>query len=252
MIDRSMTDAASGGALMDKTPATARGPNPSRIVNEIGTATNQRMENQLAELTILVRQLTVGQQQPAMAAKIYGICTSVEHSTDMCPMLQETEWDQLKNVGVIVAWKIAISARTESRALCSSTIRVHTEYILETSRLSTADSAISSTTFPTTTIANVTTTIQDLKKKIGQLTNTVSHFLSAGSSNFPSQTIPNPRVNTSVVTLKSGKELPQPTLLVVFDSEPNADSQSRPEKTAQCHSQLGSSQQEGQSHMKNY
>ncbi|RDX68170.1 hypothetical protein CR513_52862, partial [Mucuna pruriens] len=82
---------------------------------------------------------------------------------------------------------------------------------------------------------NVTTTIQDLKMQIGQLANTVSQLESVGSSNLPSQTIPNQRGNASVVTLKSGKELPQPTLQqlprsVEADSEPNADSQSRPEK----------------------
>ncbi|RDX93498.1 hypothetical protein CR513_24226, partial [Mucuna pruriens] len=53
-------------------------------------------------------------------------------------------------------------------------------------------------------------------------------------SNLPSQTIPNPRGNASVVTLRSGKELPQPTLQQLprsaeADSEPNADSQSQPE-----------------------
>ncbi|RDX87281.1 hypothetical protein CR513_31275, partial [Mucuna pruriens] len=50
---------------------------------------------------------------------------------------------------------------------------------------------------------NVTTTIEDLKMKIGQLANTVSHLQSAGSSNLPSQTIPNLRRNASVVTLRS-------------------------------------------------
>ncbi|RDX62991.1 hypothetical protein CR513_58625, partial [Mucuna pruriens] len=75
MMDKSMIDAASGGALMDKMPAVVRhlisnmegntqqvgirGPSQSRMVNEIGAASNQRLENQLTELTSLVRQLTV-------------------------------------------------------------------------------------------------------------------------------------------------------------------------------------------------
>ncbi|RDX82861.1 hypothetical protein CR513_36295, partial [Mucuna pruriens] len=80
---------------------------------------------------------------------------------------------------------------------------------------------------------NMTATIQDLKTQIGQLANTVSQLQSAGSSNLPSQTIPNLRGNASVVTLRSGKELPQPTLQQLprsaeVDSEPNADLQSRP------------------------
>ncbi|RDX88923.1 hypothetical protein CR513_29414, partial [Mucuna pruriens] len=79
-----------------------RGPNQPRMVNEIGAASNQRLENQLTELTSLVRQLAVGQHQPAMAAKVCGICTSVEHPTDMCPTLQETESEyQPENVGAI-------------------------------------------------------------------------------------------------------------------------------------------------------
>ncbi|RDX62870.1 hypothetical protein CR513_58758, partial [Mucuna pruriens] len=71
------------------------------MVNEIGAASNQRLENQLTKLTSLVRQLAVGQHQPALAAKVCGICTSVEHPTDMCPTLQETELDQPKNVEAI-------------------------------------------------------------------------------------------------------------------------------------------------------
>ncbi|RDX94690.1 hypothetical protein CR513_22893, partial [Mucuna pruriens] len=71
MMDKSMIDAASEGALMDKTPTTTRhlisnmasntqhntqqfgirGPSQSRMVNEIGAASNQRLENQLIELT---------------------------------------------------------------------------------------------------------------------------------------------------------------------------------------------------------
>ncbi|RDY11479.1 hypothetical protein CR513_03849, partial [Mucuna pruriens] len=84
----------------------------------------------------------------------------------------------------------------------------------------------------------MTATIQDLKTQIGQLANTVSQLQSAGSSNLPSQTIPNPRGNASVVTLRSGKELPQPTLQQMprsleADSEHNADLQSRPEKAVE-------------------
>ncbi|RDY06996.1 hypothetical protein CR513_08940, partial [Mucuna pruriens] len=83
---------------------------------------------------------------------------------------------------------------------------------------------------------NMTATVQDLKTQIGQLANTVSQLQSAGSSNLPSQSIPNPRGNASVVTLRSGKELPQPTLQQLSrsaesDSEPNVNLQSRPETT---------------------
>ncbi|RDX88573.1 hypothetical protein CR513_29812, partial [Mucuna pruriens] len=108
MMEKSMIDAASGGTLIDETPTVARHlisnmarPSQSRMVNEIGAASNQRLENQLTELTSLVRQLVVGQHQPVMAATVCGICTSVEHPTDMCPTLQKTESDQPECVGAI-------------------------------------------------------------------------------------------------------------------------------------------------------
>ncbi|RDY05616.1 hypothetical protein CR513_10535, partial [Mucuna pruriens] len=54
MMDKSMIGATSGGALMDKMPAAAR-----HLISNMATS-NQRLENQLTELTSLVRQLVVG------------------------------------------------------------------------------------------------------------------------------------------------------------------------------------------------
>ncbi|RDX68935.1 hypothetical protein CR513_52019, partial [Mucuna pruriens] len=170
MMDKSMINVASGGALMDKTPATARhlisnmasntqqfrikGPSQSRMVNEIGAASNLRLENQLSELTSLVRQLAVGQHQPNMVAKVCGICTSVEHPTDLCPTLQEIESDQLEIVGTIGGYQYR---KAESRATFSSTIRILTECASRTNRLSSINPTISSTNVPTTaTIENAT------------------------------------------------------------------------------------------------
>ncbi|RDX64532.1 hypothetical protein CR513_56902, partial [Mucuna pruriens] len=84
--------------------------------------------------------------------------------------------------------------------------------------------------------SNITATIQDLKTQIGQLANTMSQLQMAGSSNLPSQTIPNPRGNASAVTLRSGKELPQPVAQQLprsaeADSKLFADSQSQQDKT---------------------
>ncbi|RDX92375.1 hypothetical protein CR513_25503, partial [Mucuna pruriens] len=71
------------------------------MVNEINVVDNLRLENQLIELTSLVRQLVVGQHQPSIAARVCGICTSMEHYTDMCPTLQETELGHPESVGAI-------------------------------------------------------------------------------------------------------------------------------------------------------
>ncbi|RDX90055.1 hypothetical protein CR513_28126, partial [Mucuna pruriens] len=99
IMDRSMIDAASGGALMDKRPAATRhmisnmanntqqfgirGAGQLRMVNKIGAIDNLRLENQLTELTSLVRQLAIGQHQPSIVARVCGICTSIEHPTDI-------------------------------------------------------------------------------------------------------------------------------------------------------------------------
>ncbi|RDX85178.1 hypothetical protein CR513_33674, partial [Mucuna pruriens] len=80
MRDRNMIDASSEGALMDKTPVTARhlisnmasntqrlgtrgGAITSRVVSEVGVFDSLRLENQLTDLTSLVRQLAVGKRQ---------------------------------------------------------------------------------------------------------------------------------------------------------------------------------------------
>ncbi|RDY06299.1 hypothetical protein CR513_09735, partial [Mucuna pruriens] len=117
MMDRSMIDAASAGALMGKTLIAARhlisnmasntqqfgtrGTIAPRMVNEVDTIDNPRLENQLTELTSLVKQLAIGQHQPIVVVKACGICTLVEHPTNMCPTLQEIESDHPERVGSI-------------------------------------------------------------------------------------------------------------------------------------------------------
>ncbi|XP_071917076.1 uncharacterized protein [Coffea arabica] len=103
--DRSIIDAASGGALVNKTPQEAReliegmAENsqqfstredvPIRRVNEIETPSVQQ---QLNELTAFVRQQAV---RNASQARVCGICTGIGHSADMCPMIQEETAEQV-------------------------------------------------------------------------------------------------------------------------------------------------------------
>ncbi|XP_027344953.1 uncharacterized protein LOC113857365 [Abrus precatorius] len=107
-MERSMIDAASGGALMDKTLAAARylisnmAKNSqqfssrnltTRVVHEasissVAAVDNQRLENKLTELTSLVRQLAMGQAIPQIQ-QTCGIRAG-DHYTDSCPQLQET------------------------------------------------------------------------------------------------------------------------------------------------------------------
>ncbi|RDX79273.1 hypothetical protein CR513_40319, partial [Mucuna pruriens] len=259
-MDRSMIDAASGGALMDKTPVAARhlisnmasntqqfgirGPSQPRMVNEIGAASNLRLENQLTKLTSLVRQLAIGQYEPTIAAKVCGICTSREHPIGLCPTLQETESDQPKNVKAIGGYQYG-KQPYQSRPL-------------DNQQLSTTDSTISSTTIPIAAATKITISRQfsifgganeatcSQQFGISAICKLQQHVVlakyeryhprpqdadrtSARSNNLPSQPILNPRGNASAVTLRSGKELSQPApqlpRLIEADSGPDANSQ---------------------------
>ncbi|XP_027071749.2 uncharacterized protein [Coffea arabica] len=66
---------------------------PIRKVNEIETFS---MQQQLTALTSFVRQLAVGN---ASQARVCGICTGMDHSADMCPMLQEETAEQVNMTG---------------------------------------------------------------------------------------------------------------------------------------------------------
>ncbi|XP_040990513.1 uncharacterized protein LOC121237721 [Juglans microcarpa x Juglans regia] len=104
-----MTDSTSEGALVDKTPEAARNlianmaansqqfgtrlDLPSKHVNEVNISP---LEQQIASLTSLVRQMVVGNMQ---TVKTCGICSVVGHPTDMCSTLQEEPIEQVNVAG---------------------------------------------------------------------------------------------------------------------------------------------------------
>jgi hypothetical protein len=97
--ERSMIDAASGGALANKTPEEARilianmadnsqqfntrPEHSSKYVNQVNLSS---LEQQISTLTSLVQQIVAGNVQTVKAC---GICSVVGHPTDSCPTLQE-------------------------------------------------------------------------------------------------------------------------------------------------------------------
>ncbi|RDY13312.1 hypothetical protein CR513_01779, partial [Mucuna pruriens] len=220
MMDRSMIDAAIGGALMDKTSVATR-----HLISNMASNTQQfgiRRANQsrmLTELTSLVRQLVVGQHQPSVVARVCGICTSVEHPTDMCPTLQETESDYLESVGAIGGYQYG-KQLYQSR---SSDIQQFGKQPFRPGPSQRPYAAKSSTTTP----QYQTPPFQQQQQRMLAQGNSPS--LEDLMNNLPSQTIPNPRGNASVVTLRSGKALPQPAPQQLprstdVDSELDADS----------------------------
>nr|GEW92640.1 DNA-directed DNA polymerase [Tanacetum cinerariifolium] len=107
-MDQNMIDAASGGALVHKTPTTARtmisnmaansqqfGTRqecPTKSVSEVNTSYDQRLDN----LTSLVEKLVTGNTQQV---KAYGIYSVVSHPTDTCPTLQDGSPEKINTVG---------------------------------------------------------------------------------------------------------------------------------------------------------
>nr|XP_027083718.1 uncharacterized protein LOC113706020 [Coffea arabica] len=97
--DRSIIDAASGGALVNKTPREAWkliegmaensqqfGTREDILIRKVNEVETSFIQQQLTELTSFVRQLAVGN---ASQAKVCGICTGIGHSADMCSMIQK-------------------------------------------------------------------------------------------------------------------------------------------------------------------
>ena len=66
---------------------------PSKHVNEVNISS---LEQKIASLTSLVRQMAVGNMQTAKAC---WICSVVRHPTDMCPTLQEEPIEQVNMAG---------------------------------------------------------------------------------------------------------------------------------------------------------
>ncbi|KAF1888546.1 hypothetical protein Lal_00011319 [Lupinus albus] len=107
-MDRSIIDAASGGALGDMTPFKARcliekmASNSQQFnarsgdaivvrgVHDVGTnaARQDKLETKIDSLTTLITQLAINQQKSSMS-RVCGICTSTDHYTDVCPSLIE-------------------------------------------------------------------------------------------------------------------------------------------------------------------
>ena len=109
-MDRNILDAASGGALVDKTPAAAKAlienmslnsqqfttrdnSAQSKGVNQIqASSSNKALETRIDELTALIKQLAVAKTQ---TSTLCGICTSPEHPTDTCPILRDESITEL-------------------------------------------------------------------------------------------------------------------------------------------------------------
>ncbi|KAL2228604.1 UNVERIFIED_CONTAM: hypothetical protein Sindi_1840100 [Sesamum indicum] len=199
--NRSLVDAASGGALYDKTPTEAR-----KLITTMA-ANNQQFGGSIQQ------------------AKTCGICTSSGHYTDACPTLHEESTEHADAVGRFSGqqqrrydlfsntynpgWRDHPNLRYGNQPQNFQRVphqqpppppqanpnnSMPLEDIVKTLALSTQQ-------FQQETRSS----IQNLESQMSQLASSVSRLESQGK--FPSQTIINPKQNASAIVLRSGKEL---------------------------------------------
>ncbi|KAL0324572.1 UNVERIFIED_CONTAM: hypothetical protein Scaly_2424300 [Sesamum calycinum] len=108
-MDRRMVDAASRGALIDKTPYEAQhlistmaenykqyGYHTDRGAPRVNEVSTNHLVEKLSELTVFVHQMAAGQRQETI---VCGICSNSGHPTDTCPSLQEGVMPNVNVVG---------------------------------------------------------------------------------------------------------------------------------------------------------
>jgi Asp-tRNA(Asn)/Glu-tRNA(Gln) amidotransferase C subunit len=242
-MDRNILDAASGGALVDKTPAAAKAlienmslnsqqfttrnnsVSQTKGVNEIqASSSNKALETRIDELTSLVKQLAVSKAQ---TAKLCGICTSTEHPTDTCPILQDESVTELPQ-----AYAAALYNRGNNQNRYNipdlSTNKYHPSwanhpllrYGNPTAQQNTPPPAAASgpslEDLMKQMIASNTqyqqrtdSAMQNMQTQIGQLATSINVLQQAqGSNQLPAQTVVNPNVpnpNVNAITLRSGR-----------------------------------------------
>ncbi|XP_038978210.1 uncharacterized protein LOC120108622 [Phoenix dactylifera] len=164
---------------------------PSKHVNEVNISS---LEQQIASLTSLVRQMAVGNMQTEKAC---GICSVVGHPTDMCPTLQEEPTEQVNAAGGFPGqpqrkydpYSSTYNQGWRDHPNLSYRNPQETKQFQHEARAS----------------------IQSLDNQMGQMATAISRLEAQSSGKLPSQTVVNPRENASAIVLRSGKVVEIPT-----------------------------------------
>ncbi|XP_068662874.1 uncharacterized protein [Aristolochia californica] len=228
--DRSMIDAATGGALVDKTPEAAR----NLIANM--AANSQKFGTRLDLPSKNVNEAC-------------GICSIVRHPTDMCPTLQEEPTKQVNAASGFprlpqrkydpysnmynMGWRDHPNLSYGNPQVNQPVTQNHPSYQqyrqsyphgqqpgqTSNSGMSLEDIVKSLATnnlqFQWETRAN----IQILDNQMGQMSTAISRLAAQSSWKLPFEMVVNPRENASAIFLKSGKEVEIPVKVTPTSSE---------------------------------
>ncbi|XP_073063969.1 uncharacterized protein [Primulina eburnea] len=240
LFDRNMIDAASGGALVNKTPQEARAlisnmaanaqqfstrqDNPPRQVNEVSVTP---IDQKLDSLTSLLEKLVAGQVQQVKAC---GVCAMVRHPTDMCPSLQEEPTQQANAIGGFPGqpqrrydpfsnsynpgWRDHpnFSYKNQGGQQGYPQQNWNKQHVPEQASNSgmSLDEIVKALAENTQKFQQETrASIQNLGTLITQIATSVSKLEAQNSGKLPSQTVANPKENASAMVLRSGKEIDQ-------------------------------------------
>ncbi|KAJ9551268.1 hypothetical protein OSB04_015313 [Centaurea solstitialis] len=240
-MDRKMIDAASGGAMFNKTPTEVRAlittmaensqhfsvrsdmrREPTKT-NEVNVAS---IESRLFDLTNMVKQLVVDKEQ----VKACGICLATGHPTDACPQLQEDVLVTAEDVNAIGGFQgqqqrffnnnfgnqrppqfqnfvpRPPQQQFQQRAPFNPNQATSSSQGMSLEEI-VKNLATNSLKFQQKTEAS----LQNLGAQMTQLATSVSRLESQGK--LPSQTETNPKQNVSAIVLRSGKELEEPKMV---------------------------------------
>ncbi|XP_040948598.1 uncharacterized protein [Gossypium hirsutum] len=188
---------------------------PTRRVNGVNDSS---LEDKLDKLTNIVQSMLTEKKN---LTQLCGICTTSEHPTDLCPILNENLTAHVDAVGGFPGplqrrydpfsntynpgWKDHLNLNYEVNPRYNPSYQpkppqpppkpsTSLEAIME--RL-----AVDAAKYQQRTDAS----IQELTNQVSKLSMAVNHLESQGK--LPSQTEPNPRQNASAITLRSGKIL---------------------------------------------
>ncbi|XP_048235719.1 uncharacterized protein LOC125371224 [Ricinus communis] len=227
-MERSMIDAASGGALVDKTPEEAkqlisnmaknsqqfgtRADGATRRVNEVNT---KNLENQISDLTALVRQMAVGRLQMAKAC---GFAGQPQRKYDPFSNHYNPGWRYHPNLSYG-------NQGGQQNYPFHSFIRppqIPHKPQASNSGMSLEDIVKNLGNNALQFQQKTRSSIQNLGNQITQLATSVSKFEAQNSEKLPSQPEINPNENVSAIFLRSGKKIPSGSIQLK-GSEPSKE-----------------------------
>ncbi|XP_019173570.1 PREDICTED: uncharacterized protein LOC109169147 [Ipomoea nil] len=187
------------------------------------------MERKMLDAASRGAILAVGNMQQVKAC---GICAATGHQIDMCPTLQYDSCEQANAIGGFpgqpkrnydpysntynLGWRDHPNFSYKPRPQFPQFQPRQLIQQPSSSQQSSSNSGMSLEDIVKSLATNTQqfqqetrTSIQHLESQMSQLASTVSRLESQGK--FPSQTVVNPKQNASAITLRSGKELQEPT-----------------------------------------